>query len=194
MPRVYKETAANVERFEFDGKIYRRYPDSPRRHLRRYFSRSGRFLHRDIWEFHNGPIPEGYQVHHKDGDHLNNDIRNLECITRARHEELHSAERSALGRSDAQVRHLASIREKAADWHKSEEGRRWHAEHGKASWEGRTPTALVCRECGAGFESFRPDASFCSKKCQWRNWSKRNPGHDAEKRARAKARRLQHQC
>ena len=194
MPRIYKETAANVDRVEFNGKVYRRYPDSPRKHLQRYFSRSGCFLHRDVWEFHHGPIPDGCHIHHKDGNHLNNDIQNLECITRKRHEELHSAGRSKLGRSEAQIQHLAAIRQKASDWHRSEEGRRWHVEHGKSAWAARTTVALICQECGAGFESLRTSASFCSKKCQWRNWSKRNPGYDAEKRARAKARRLQHQC
>ena len=25
------------------------------------------YLHRHIWEAHNGPIPDGHHVHHKDG-------------------------------------------------------------------------------------------------------------------------------
>jgi hypothetical protein len=122
-------------------------------------------LHRDVWEFHHGPIPDGCHIHHKDGNHLNNDIQNLECITRERHEELHSAGRSKFGRSEAQIQHLAAIRQKASDWHRSEEGRRWHVEHGKSAWAARTTVALICQECGAGFESLRTSASFCSAKC-----------------------------
>lgn len=31
-----------------------------------YFQRKGRRLHRAVWEHHNGKIPNGYHVHHKD--------------------------------------------------------------------------------------------------------------------------------
>ena len=45
-----------------------------------YFQRKGRRLHRAVWEHHNGKIPNGYHVHHKDGDRNNNDISNLELL------------------------------------------------------------------------------------------------------------------
>ena len=41
--------------------------------------------HRLVWVFHNGPIPEGYDVHHKDGNKLNNKINNLEVIKHDQH-------------------------------------------------------------------------------------------------------------
>lgn len=47
--------------------------------------------HRYIWEKANGPIPDGYEVHHKDEDKTNNDISNLECIPISKHRSLHSA-------------------------------------------------------------------------------------------------------
>lgn len=37
--------------------------------------------HRVIWEFVNGPIPDGLEVNHKDGDGRNNSIANLELLT-----------------------------------------------------------------------------------------------------------------
>lgn len=40
------------------------------------------FLHRAVWEEHNGPIPEGMAVTFKDSDKLNCDISNLMLVTR----------------------------------------------------------------------------------------------------------------
>lgn len=37
--------------------------------------------HRLIWEAFNGPIPNGMQINHKDGDKLNNRLSNLEVCT-----------------------------------------------------------------------------------------------------------------
>jgi len=38
-------------------------------------------VHRLIWTFFNGPIPNGLQINHKDGDKLNNNLANLELMT-----------------------------------------------------------------------------------------------------------------
>ena len=193
MPRVYIETASNIDRVEFNGKTYRRYPDSPRKHLARYFSRSGGrgFLHRDVWEFHNGPIPAEYQIHHIDGNHLNNDVANLECISRALHEMQHSKERSAYGRSDKQQAHLAAIRDRTKEWHASPEGLAWHSENAKNAWAERIQKPHTCEHCGEPFESPFVDTKFCSKSCGNKAWRKAHPEYEAQKRARSKARRLQ---
>ena len=47
------------------------------------------YLHRYIWEQHNGKIPEGYLVHHKDGNKTNNSLDNLELLERPDHQRLH---------------------------------------------------------------------------------------------------------
>lgn len=41
------------------------------------------FLHRAVWEEHNGPVPEGMVVTFKDSDPMNCDISNLMLITKA---------------------------------------------------------------------------------------------------------------
>lgn len=51
-------------------------------------------MHRDVWEFHNGPIPDGWHVHHKDGDPGNNEIDNLDCLSPRKHSKEHSLWRS----------------------------------------------------------------------------------------------------
>ena len=45
-----------------------------------------------IWEINNGALPEGYVVHHKDGDKLNDDISNLELMEWGEHTSHHSLE------------------------------------------------------------------------------------------------------
>jgi len=44
---------------------------------------------------HVGPIPDGWEVHHRDRDPSNNDLANLECLPPAEHHALHDAERVA---------------------------------------------------------------------------------------------------
>jgi len=47
-------------------------------------------LHRYIWEKYNGKIPDGYYIHHKDLNRENNDISNLQMVTLAEHNTIHS--------------------------------------------------------------------------------------------------------
>lgn len=47
-------------------------------------------MHRDVWEFHNGPIPQGWDIHHKDENKQNNELSNLECLPKAEHTRLYS--------------------------------------------------------------------------------------------------------
>ena len=46
--------------------------------------------HKYIWESVNGPIPSGYEIHHKDENKLNNSLDNLECLTKSDHACRHS--------------------------------------------------------------------------------------------------------
>jgi hypothetical protein len=41
--------------------------------------------HRRIYAEANGPIPDGMVIHHKDGNHYNNDLDNLEAKTPKKH-------------------------------------------------------------------------------------------------------------
>jgi len=48
------------------------------------------YLHRVIWEESFGGIPEGYVIHHIDGDKTNNCLENLACLLRGEHTSLHN--------------------------------------------------------------------------------------------------------
>ena len=47
-------------------------------------------MHRDVWEFYNGPIPDKFDIHHLDEDRTNNMITNLECLPKAEHTRRYS--------------------------------------------------------------------------------------------------------
>ena len=48
-------------------------------------------LHRDVWSHTHGQIPEDHDIHHVDHDRMNNDISNLELISKSEHAKLHAA-------------------------------------------------------------------------------------------------------
>lgn len=66
----------------FNGKTYFR-------NKRGWFQSTYSTIHRDVWKYHNGDIPKGYDIHHIDGDKANNQIENLQCLTRKEHRKLH---------------------------------------------------------------------------------------------------------
>ena len=50
----------------------------------------GKYLHRLIYEELYGEIPQGYVIHHKDHNKLNNCILNLQLMKRGEHSSLHN--------------------------------------------------------------------------------------------------------
>lgn len=171
--------AVRKEEVVFNGIVFRRYPDSKRMEDRRYFKPSGmhvkrgvRALHREIWMAHHGPIPEGWHVHHKNGDTGDNRIENLACMPRSEHLAYHGKQpdRVELARSNIEIARIEAIK-----WHKSEAGREWHKQHGRDVWAGLQPVRYTCEQCGAEFETLaQHDAvRFCSNNCKsaWRRAS-----------------------
>ena len=160
-----------AETIVFEGVVYYRYPDAKRESDRRYYKRQGKRLHAEIWKSHHGPIPKGHVIHHKDGNPGNNDIENLELLEHCAHTRLHHKGKL----SERKREHLAEIRPLAAEWHRSDEGREWHSDHGKKAWAVRKPIRKRCVQCGVGFDSIarRDGDRFCSNNCKsaWRRAS-----------------------
>lgn len=48
-----------------------------------------RLEHNRVWEEHFGEIPDGYQIHHRDGNKTNNNIENLQLVTPFEHKRIH---------------------------------------------------------------------------------------------------------
>ena len=73
-----------------DGKIYKKGGDKPcgygkpNGYVQTYVSKTGkRYVHRLIWEMHNGEIPAGMEIDHLNGVRDDNRIENLRCASAA---------------------------------------------------------------------------------------------------------------
>lgn len=151
----------------YRGRKFARYPLSPY-NANHYFRPSKidddrRALHQVVWEDANGPVPDGFQIHHRDEDKTNNDLANLQLVRTGKH---------------ISVYHPGNIRkagEAAKHWHSSPEGQAWHSEHARDMCFGNTlERELVCEECGQPFRTKKPvGARFCSNSCKsrWRRKS-----------------------
>ena len=129
-------------------------------------------MHRYVWYYYNGEIPENHHIHHKDGDKANNSIDNLECVPAYEHLSVHIKERIDSGEIDIKAS-LDKAREAAKIWHGSEEGRKWHSEHAKEVFNALPIITMVCECCGKEYtikSNMKSHSRFCSNKCKskWR--------------------------
>lgn len=126
-------------------------------------------LHVYVWEHYNGKVPKGHHVHHKDFDKNNNEIENLVLMSASEHQKLHGDSWDEERKEYARENLIDNARPKASEWHRSEEGRKWHSEHGKTVYANLPTRKFICSFCGKEFETKHnyKDAGekFCSDKC-----------------------------
>ena len=48
-----------------------------------------RMVHVMVWEAHNGPVPDGFDVHHINEDKQDNRVENLHCVSKVEHKRIH---------------------------------------------------------------------------------------------------------
>lgn len=133
----------------------------------RYFQRRGERLHRRVWEDQNGPVPEGFHVHHCDHDTSHNEPSNLELLSNSSHLSYH-AKKSGHGSTT-----IAVASQAAREWHGSAAGIEWHRRHyaEKVALVMAKRVIATCQECGAEFETSKAHAhlaKYCSGKCRQR--------------------------
>jgi len=129
-----------------------------------------RMLHRAVWVFHNGEIPEGYQIHHIDHDRGNNDISNLQLMLTADHAKLHN-----YGRTKEFMENWQKLGVEAAkEWAKTPEGKEYRKQHAKKVKLGTmTFGEAECEQCGCTFTKKTTRTRFCQTKC-WDEWRHEN--------------------
>lgn len=112
--------------------------------------RSGRYLHREVYEQARGPIPAGHDVHHRDGDPENNNPDNLEVLPRGEHRRQH-----ATGKT------------------KTPEQRAVMLANSKRAWDALPPRDVACCQCGEVFQTrgWGKPRAFCGAVCleRWRS-------------------------
>lgn len=163
---------------EFNGIRYYRKPSG---YYKADHSIGGEYMHRAVWHHHNGEIPDGVVIHHLDHDRAHNDIDNLDAMDAGAHASMHGSERAAADPEGARL-HMASIRPKASEWHRSEEGRAWHVEHGARVAAAQPIDQHACVRCGREYEVKRGGrkVGYCSAACQ--SAARRESGVDDEQR------------
>ena len=158
---------------KFDGLSYYR--------CGQYFQRKGRRLHRTVWEYHNGTIPDGYDIHHIDGDRANNDLENLQMLPSSEHGSLHMC---TPDRKEKSRQSIKKASEAARAWHGTPAGEAFHSEHAREYWQHAEEKTYTCMMCGKTYQSRSAYGkgmnTFCSNACKakWR----RQQGLDNEVR------------
>jgi len=176
---IYKK--GKSERIDYGGVTFFRYPDSNQRNNRVYFnpSKADRAegidsLHREIYKDHHGAIPDGCDIHHVDGNTLNNAVENLQPLSRSAHAKEHVSDEHHARLREAGRERLRAYQSKHVKWRtETEEGRAWAAANAAplvaAKAEKRGFHRIICMVCGASAD--RPgqaDGSpplYCSEKC-----------------------------
>ena len=73
-------------------------------------NRKCQFEHRRVWEGANGPIPDGYEMHHVNGDTLDNRIENLQCLRMFDHRSGHKRKWASVAERNAEYARRARER------------------------------------------------------------------------------------
>lgn len=165
-----------MEYQEFNGIKF--YQTSPREYFRHSVGHTTILMHKYVWEFYNGKIPKGYEVHHIDRNRANNDIDNLQLLTREEHKKLHAGLLTDEEREWRRQNIITNAIPKAADWHKSPEGIAWHKAQVEHRKDNRTERHLVCSVCGKEYTRFsNKNSKYCSGACKARALRQRRKGN-----------------
>lgn len=84
---------------EYDGKKFSLRPSG-------YFALTNNkrtLMHRYVWIKENGPIPDGWDVHHINGIKSDNRIENLECLSKSDHTKKYATGNNQFGRGKKKV-------------------------------------------------------------------------------------------
>jgi hypothetical protein len=152
----------------FNGKEYKLYRGE------RYFSRGNKRLHRVVWEYHNGKIPKGYEIHHKDENTHNNNIDNLNLVHKTLHQRF-TLKKRIKENPEWFEEYSKKGRDAAAEWHKTEEGIEQLKEASRISWLKRELHKKNCEICNKEYETpFPTKSKYCHQNCRAKALRQRN--------------------
>ena len=130
----------------FGDVRYYRQPDG---YFRASRHRGNELLHRAVWRSANGPVPDGWHIHHLDQNPANNALSNLVALSPSDHSDEHPRKSPD-----------AAVRERIA-------------EKARQRWTAIKPKPYVCEWCGTAFESRKSasDVRFCAPACNSGYWN-----------------------
>lgn len=167
---------------EFNGEVFTRDERTGYYLTTNNAAEPGRRLHRVVWEYFNGSIPTGYDIHHKDHNKKNNDIENLTCVSRKEHRRIHADEVSPETIAKMRKNLTDNARPLASQWHKSEAGREWHrVQYERTKDRLHAKKKFICEYCGREYEGTVHSVNrFCSNKCK-SAWRRKAGANNVEK-------------
>lgn len=154
----------------FDGKSFRRDKKTGYFLSSKPINGKRKRLHVYVWEFYNGDVEKGYQIHHKDGNKMNNEIDNLMMMSKKEHINYHAKNISETTKAKLRKNLIEKAIPKAKAWHSSPEGLAWHSEHGKEIFKNLEYKEYVCTNCGKIFATkarYSDESNrFCCNACK----------------------------
>lgn len=157
----------------YKGANFTRYPDGKSRSERVYYSGRVKFngvstkmrLHVYKYMCELGEIPKGFHVHHIDENPLNNELSNFELLPGGNHISEHVKKRFIENPEWAKVFHEKGI-EAATEWHKSDEGRKWHSKQAEKNYKKRVGITKICVQCGNEYTTKHAgESKYCHQNC-----------------------------
>lgn len=88
-------------------------------YVRVYANGTERKQHDLVWEAANGPIPPGFDVHHKNEDKADNRLENLELVEHGKHSAAHTAGRIRSAETRARI---SQAKRGNVPWNKGQPG------------------------------------------------------------------------
>ena len=154
------------------------YQTKPNDYFRHSVGHTTILMHKYVWEYYNGKIPKGYEVHHIDRNRANNDISNLQLLSKAEHKRLHKELLTDEEREWKRNNVVTKAVPKAIEWHKSEEGKAWHQTQVLTRKDNRTERHFVCEVCNKAYSRFtNRDSKYCCNACKMRALRQRRKGN-----------------
>jgi len=152
---------------EYRGVIYHLRPNGR-------YKRGQLYLAHVVYETEVGPIPPGYEVHHKDFHRSNDSVENLEALPQAEHAKVHSLSRSQQSRSrylEAEEVECICIQCQskfmAKKWGGGGNQSKFCSRKCLEDWRKIKfiPEERLCEVCKSPYQATRPFQKYCSKKC-----------------------------
>ena len=139
-------------------------------------------LHRAVYEYYNGKIPKGYQIHHIDHDKSNNDISNLIMLSKKEHLDRHKEEMTEEEKEKRRKNVIKNAIPKAREHNLKNRDKDYYKNLYEISkdklHENKSFTCLQCNNVFKGI--YNGNNKFCSNKCKSKY--RRKMGLDNEER------------
>lgn len=164
----------SIEETVYNGVVYYRKPDhtDDRNHYfrarrTRHHKLIEHYLHRQVYIDNFGPIPKDMQIHHIDHNPANNNVNNLELISRSDHFKEHEEKRLIWCNSQKNKDNLKRGLVHGIAFMKSEAGRELSRKK-CISMRDNSMINCVCVQCGSNYVgcAIIKTPMYCSKICK----------------------------